>query len=134
MGVVVAIIVGLVIVGGIKSIRKICMRLVPTMGFFYLFACIIILIINRGYIMQAFYIILKSAFLPSKLPAAVTGGFIGGGLKIAAIYGIARGLFTNEAGLGSAAIAAAGAKTSNPARQALISMSATFWDTVIMLQ
>ena len=132
VGVVVAIIVGLVIVGGIKSIGKICMRLVPTMGFFYLFACIIILIINQGYIMQAFYIILKSAFLPSKLPAAVTGGFIGGGLKIAARYGIARGLFTNEAGLGSAAIAAAGAKTSNPARQALISMSATFWDTVIM--
>ena len=132
VGIFIAIIVGFVIVGGIKSIGSICTKLVPTMGFFYLFACIIILIINNNYILQAIYTILRSAFLPSKLPAAVAGGFIGGSLKIAARYGIARGLFTNEAGLGSAAIAAAGAKTSHPGRQALISMSATFWDTVIM--
>lgn len=132
VGIVIAIIVGLVIVGGINSIGKICTKLVPAMGFFYLFACIGILIINRNYLIQGLYTILSSAFLPSKLPAAVAGGFIGGSLKIAARYGIARGLFTNEAGLGSAAIAAAGAKTSHPSRQALISMSATFWDTVVM--
>lgn len=132
VGIVIAIIVGLVIVGGIKSIGKICTKLVPSMGFFYLFSCIVILIINRNYLMQGLHVILRSAFLPSKLPAAVAGGFIGGSLKAAARYGIARGLFTNEAGLGSAAIAAAGAKTSHPSRQALISMSATFWDTVIM--
>jgi AGCS family alanine or glycine:cation symporter len=132
VGILIAIIVGLVIVGGIKSIGSICTKLVPSMGFFYMFACIVILIINYDYILLAIYTIMKSAFLPSKLPAAVAGGFIGGGIKIAARYGIARGLFTNEAGLGSAAIAAAGAKTSHPSRQALISMSATFWDTVVM--
>lgn len=132
VGILIAIIVGLVIVGGIKSIGRICTRLVPAMGFFYLFTCLIILVINRTYIIQGIHTILRSAFLPTKLPAAVAGGFIGGSLKIAARYGIARGLFTNEAGLGSAAIAAAGAKTSHPSRQALISMSATFWDTVVM--
>lgn len=132
VGIIIAIIVGLVIVGGIKSIGTICTRLVPAMGFFYLFACLIILIINHNYLLPSIHTILRSAFLPSRLPAAVTGGFIGGGLKIAARYGIARGLFTNEAGLGSAAITAAGAKTSHPGRQALISMSATFWDTVVM--
>ena len=132
VGIIVAIIVGLVIVGGIKSIGKICTRLVPAMGFFYLFACIVILAINHDYLLPGIRTIMRSAFLPSKLPAAVAGGFIGGSIKIAARYGIARGLFTNEAGLGSAAIAAAGAKTSHPSRQALISMSATFWDTVIM--
>jgi len=106
--------------------------LVPSMGFFYLFSCIVILIINRRYLLQGLQIIIRSAFVPEKLPAAIAGGFIGGSVKAAARYGIARGLFTNEAGLGSAAIAAAGAKTSHPSRQALISMSATFWDTVVM--
>lgn len=132
VGFVIATLVGLVIVGGIKSIGKICTKLVPAMGLFYLIACIVILIINREYLIPGIRTIMRSAFLPSKLPAAVAGGFIGGSLKLAARYGIARGLFTNEAGLGSAAIAAAGAKTSNPSRQALISMSATFWDTVVM--
>lgn len=131
-GMAVSVTVGLVIIGGIKSIGKICTKLVPAMGAFYLLACTAILIINRNYIGQSFYIILRSAFLPAKLPAAVAGGFIGGNLTLAARYGIARGLFTNEAGLGSAAIAAAGAKTTHPAKQALVSMSATFWDTVFM--
>ncbi|HKL79185.1 MAG TPA: alanine:cation symporter family protein, partial [Mobilitalea sp.] len=93
---------------------------------------ILILIMNFSYLLPAMKFILSAAFLPSKLPAAVAGGFIGSTVRSAARYGIARGLFTNEAGLGSAAIAAAGAKTSHPSRQALISMSATFWDTVIM--
>ena len=131
-GVIISMLVGLVIVGGIKSIGRICTRLVPAMGVFYLLSCIIILVINHKYLVQSLNIILRSAFLPSKIPAAVAGGFIGGNLKLAARYGIARGLFTNEAGLGSASIAAAGAKTPNPGRQALISMSATFWDTVVM--
>ena len=132
VGIVIALLVGLVIVGGIESIGRICTRLVPAMGFFYLFACIVILIINYDYLLPGIRTIIRSAFLPSRLPAAVAGGFIGGSLKTATRYGIARGLFTNEAGLGSAAIAAAGAKTSHPSRQALISMSATFWDTVVM--
>lgn len=132
VGIVIAVVVGLVIVGGIKSIGNICSKLVPAMGFFYIAGCLVLLIINLPYILPAAGLILRSAFLPSKLPAAVAGGFIGSTIKSAARYGIARGLFTNEAGLGSAAIAAAGAKTSHPSRQALISMSATFWDTVVM--
>ena len=132
VGIGVALIVGLVIVGGIKSIGNICSMLVPAMGIFYLLGCAVILALNFPYLPSAITMILKSAFLPSKLPAAVAGGFIGSTLRSAARYGIARGLFTNEAGLGSAAIAAAGAKTSGPGRQALISMSATFWDTVVI--
>lgn len=132
VGMVIAILVGLVIVGGIKSIGRICSRLVPAMGIFYILACILLLVININYILPAIGIIFRSAFVPGKLPAAVAGGFIGSSLRSAARYGIARGLFTNEAGLGSAAIAAAGAKASHPSRQALISMSATFWDTVVM--
>jgi AGCS family alanine or glycine:cation symporter len=132
VGMVIAILVGLVIVGGIKSIGNICSKLVPAMGIFYIFACFILLIINIQYLFPAIGLIIKSAFIPSKLPAAVAGGFIGSTVRSAARYGIARGLFTNEAGLGSAAIAAAGAKASHPSRQALISMSATFWDTVVM--
>jgi AGCS family alanine or glycine:cation symporter len=132
VGMVIATIVGLVIVGGVKSIGKICSRLVPAMGIFYILACFVLLIMNIRYLFPAIGVIVQSAFFPSELPAAVAGGFIGSTLRSAARYGIARGLFTNEAGLGSAAIAAAGAKASHPSRQALISMSATFWDTVVM--
>lgn len=132
VGMTIAVIVGLVIVGGIKTIGGICSKLVPAMGFFYMAGCLVILIMNSSYLLQAILFILRSAFLPSQLPAAVAGGFIGSSIRSAARYGIARGMFTNEAGLGSAAIAAAGAKTSHPSRQALISMSATFWDTVVM--
>jgi AGCS family alanine or glycine:cation symporter len=132
VGIVIAVLVGLVIVGGIKSIGKICSKLVPAMGLFYIIGCIAILVINITFLFPAIRLIFHSAFIPTKLPAAVAGGFIGSTLRSAARYGIARGLFTNEAGLGSAAIAAAGAKTSHPSRQALISMSATFWDTVVM--
>lgn len=132
VGMIIAVIVGLVILGGIKSIGKICSKLVPAMGSFYIIGCLILLFINLPYLLPAIGLIFKSAFLTVQMPAAVTGGLIGSTLRSAARYGIARGLFTNEAGLGTAAIAAAGAKTSQPSRQALISMSATFWDTVVM--
>ena len=132
VGMAIAVLVGMVIVGGVKSIGKICSTLVPAMGLFYTLGCFVLLIMNIKYLLPAFGVILQSAFVPSKLTAAVAGGFIGSTIRSAARYGIARGLFTNEAGLGSAAIAAAGAKTSHPSRQALISMSATFWDTVVM--
>lgn len=127
-GFVVAFIIGLVIVGGIKSIGNICMRLVPAMGGFYILACLILLVMNYRFLLPALYLIVRSAFLPQ----AVAGGFIGSTILLASRYGIARGLFTNEAGLGTAAIAAASAKTKSPQEQALISMSATFWDTVVM--
>lgn len=132
VGMIVAVLVGLVIVGGVSSIGKICSKLVPAMGLFYIVGCLLILIINLPFLFPAIALIFKSAFVSTELPAAVAGGFIGSTIRSAARYGIARGLFTNEAGLGSAAIAAAGAKTSHPSRQALISMSATFWDTVVM--
>lgn len=128
VGFLTATITGLVIVGGIKSIGKFCTRLVPAMGGFYIFACIILLIMNYRFLVPSIVFILRSAFLPN----ALAGGFIGSTFKTAARYGIARGLFTNEAGLGTAAIAAASAKTKSPQEQALISMSATFWDTVVM--
>lgn len=128
VGFITAIITGLVIVGGIKSIGKFCMRLVPAMGGFYIVACLFLLFLNWRFLLPSIALILRSAFLPQ----ALVGGFIGSTIKSAARYGIARGLFTNEAGLGTAAIAAASAKTKSPQDQALISMTATFWDTVIM--
>jgi alanine or glycine:cation symporter, AGCS family len=128
VGFVVAIITGLVIVGGIHSIGKVCTKLVPSMGAFYILGCLLLLILNHNYIIASFRLIIESAFLPK----SIAGGFIGSNIKSSARYGIARGLFTNEAGIGSAGIAAAGSNTTNPKRQALISMTATFWDTVIM--
>lgn len=128
VGFIVAILVGLVIVGGVKKIGQVCVKLVPAMGAFYIIGCLILLVLNRDYIFSAFNLIIKSAFSTH----ALAGGILGNTIKLAARYGISRGLFTNEAGLGSAGIAAATAKTKNPARQALVSMTATFWDTVIM--
>lgn len=128
VGIIVSVVCGFVILGGISFIGKVCERLVPIMGFFYIICCIILLIINYKYIGSATYIILSSAFEKK----AATGGFIGSTILISARYGIARGLFTNESGLGSAAIAACESNTKNPKRQALIQMTATFWDTVVM--
>ena len=128
VGMVVAMVIGFVIIGGVKKISTISTKLVPAMSIFYIIGCVLILFINHKYILSSLVLIIKSAFLPQ----AMVGGFIGSTIKLAARQGIAKGLFTNEAGLGSAAIAAAMAKTKDPKRQALISMSATFWDTVVM--
>lgn len=128
VGIAAAVLTGLVILGGIDSIGNLCKKLVPAMGVFYIAACFILIFMNRSYILPAISLICRSAFLPS----AMAGGFVGATIKAAARYGIARGLFTNEAGIGTAAIAAASAKTDNPHNQALVSMSATFWDTVVM--
>ena len=128
VGIVVALITGFAIIGGIKSISSLCTKLVPFMGILYLFSCTILLIMNYQYIIPALKLIITSAFSPR----AASAGFVGSSLKTASRYGIARGLFTNEAGLGTAGIAAASAKTNSPGEQALVSMSATFWDTVVM--
>ncbi len=128
VGFIVAIPIGLIIIGGIKKIGNACTKLVPAMGFFYITGCIIILFMNISLLPKAVELILRAAFSPT----AISGGIIGGTLQTAARYGIARGLFTNEAGLGTAGIAAASAKSTYPERQALISMTATFWDTVVM--
>lgn len=128
VGFVIAIPIGLVLIGGIKSIGNVCTKLVPAMGAFYILGCMVILLKNASLIGDAVALIFKAAFTKT----AFAGGFISATLQMACRYGIARGLFTNEAGLGSAGIAAASAKTNNPKRQALISMTATFWDTVVM--
>jgi AGCS family alanine or glycine:cation symporter len=98
------------------------------MAAFYAVGCIIILIMNRAYLAQALVLIITSAFTPQ----AAGGGFIGVSVMTAARYGVARGLFSNESGMGSAPIVAAAAQTRNPVRQALVSSTGTFWDTVVV--
>jgi len=128
VGISAAILTGLVIIGGVKKIGSICMKLVPAMGALYILGCLIILTMNYDTLLPAVSLIVKSAFHTR----AAAGGFIGSTLILAARQGLAKGLFTNEAGLGSAGITAAASKAPHPEFQALISMTATFWDTVIM--
>ena len=127
-GIVLVILATFVIFGGVKAIARVCETLVPFMVIFYVIGCIIILIMNGPYLGQALALIFEAAFNPR----AAGGGFVGSTILLAARYGIARGLFSNESGMGSAPIVAAAAKTKNPARQALVSMSGTFWDTVVV--
>ena len=128
VGVVVAILTALVIFGGIKSISNVCEKLVPFMAIFYVIGCVIILCINYDYIIPAIITICRLAFQPG----AAAGGLVGTGIMMAMRHGIARGLFSNESGMGSAPIAAAAAQTRNPVRQALVSSTGTFWDTVVV--
>lgn len=127
-GAIISILVALVVIGGVKSIARVCGMLVPIMAFFYVIGCIFILVINATYIWPALKLICVSAFTPT----AAGGGFVGATVMTAARFGIARGLFSNESGMGSAPIVAAAAQTRNPVRQALVSSSGTFWDTVVI--
>ena len=127
-GLVIAVLIGLVVLGGIKSIARVCTALVPFMAIFYVIGCIVILFLNGQYVWPALKLICVSAFSPE----AAGGGFVGSTVMLAARYGIARGLFSNESGMGSAPIVASAAQTRNPVRQALVSSSGTFWDTVII--
>ena len=127
-GVVVAVFTSLVIFGGIKSIANVCEKLVPFMAIFYVLGCLIILGINYDFIIPALQTIITLAFKPG----AAAGGLVGGGIMLALHYGVARGLFSNESGMGSAPIAAAAAQTRNPVRHALVSSTGTFWDTVVV--
>lgn len=127
-GGVVTFLTALVLIGGIKSIARVCAALVPLMALVYVVGCIYILCINHEYVWPAIKVIVSSAFSTH----AVEGGALGSGIMLAARYGIARGLFSNESGLGSAPIVAASAQTKNPVRQALVSASGTFWDTVVI--
>ena len=129
VGVVIAVLTAFVIFGGIKSIASVCEKLVPFMALFYVIGCIIILGINHEYIIPTVTTICRLAFADQ---GAVVGGLVGGGLRYAIQYGVARGLFSNESGMGSAPIAAAAARTKNPVRQALVSSTGTFWDTVVV--
>lgn len=116
------------ILGGVRSIARICTLLVPFMVVFYVGGCLVILGINHEALLPSLALIGKSAFTPQ----AAGGGFVGASVMMAMRYGIARGLFSNEAGLGSAPIVAAAAITKNPVKQALVSATGTFWDTVVV--
>ncbi|HZW40155.1 MAG TPA: sodium:alanine symporter family protein [Ignavibacteriaceae bacterium] len=122
------VLTAIVILGGIKSIARVCELLVPFMAIFYVLGCLIILGINYHEIPETFSLILTNAFTGT----AAMGGVAGYAVKEAMRYGIARGLFSNESGLGSAPIVAAAAQTKNPVRQALVSSTGTFWDTVVV--
>ena len=128
VGVVLVVLVALVIIFGVKGIAKVCATFVPLMAFFYIGGCVWLLCENFGFIPEAISLILKEAFAFE----AAGGGAVGAGMIMAMRYGIARGLFSNESGLGSAPIVAAAAQTRNPVRQALVSASGTFWDTVVI--
>lgn len=123
-----SVLTALVVIFGVKGIAKVCTALVPFMAVLYVLGCIYILIVNRDYIGQSFALIFESAFSAK----AAGSGFVGTTVMMAARYGIARGLFSNESGLGSAPIVAAAAQTRNPVRQALVSSTGTFWDTVVI--
>ncbi len=128
VGIIIGVLTAVVIFGGIKSIARVCERLVPFMALFYVLGCIVILGINYDYIIPAITTICRLAFQPG----AAAGCLVGSGIMLAMRYGVARGLFSNESGMGSAPIAAAAAQTRNPVRQALVSSTGTFWDTVVV--
>lgn len=127
-GSVMAVLTAAVVLGGVKSIAKVCGFLVPIMAIGYVLGCVLVLIKNHAALPQAFADIWNGAWSGK----AAVGGFVGATLKQVAQAGIARGLFSNESGLGSAPIVAAAAQTRNPVRQALVSSTATFWDTVVV--
>lgn len=127
-GLVMSFFVGLVILFGLKGIARVCGILVPFMAVFYILGCIFILCMNASYLKESLVLIFESAFNTR----AAGSGFLGSTVMMAARYGIARGLFSNESGLGSAPIVAAAAQARNPVRQALVSSTGTFWDTVVI--
>jgi AGCS family alanine or glycine:cation symporter len=127
-GIVLMVFTALVILGGIKSIGKVTGVLVPLMIVFYMGGALIILVLNIAAIPAALALVVKHAFTPT----AASGGFLGAGVMLAIRMGVARGVFSNESGLGSAPIAAAAAQTRHPVTQALVSMTQTFIDTIIV--
>ncbi|PRQ10334.1 sodium:alanine symporter family protein [Corynebacterium sp. 13CS0277] len=128
-GIVLFILVGTVLLGGIQSIAKVTAAFVPMMIMVYITGAIVVLVRNAEAIPGAFHLIFTHAFTGS----SAVGGFVGSTLAIAIQMGVARGLFSNESGMGSAPIAAAAAQTSHPVRQGLVSMTQTFIDTIVVV-
>lgn len=128
IGLIIVVLTAAVIFGGVKFISNVCEKLVPIMAIAYAGGCIIILFMNWVYVWDAVVLILECAFTAK----AAFGGAVGSGIMVALQFGCARGLFSNESGLGSAPIVAAAAKTPNPAEQALVAMTGTFWSTVVI--
>ncbi len=127
-GVILAVFTAAVVLGGIKRIGEVSGILVPVMAVIYVVSALVILFFNANEIPHAFYLIFHHAFNPT----AATGGFLGAVIKQTISEGVSKGLFSNESGLGSAPIAAAAAKTKTPKRQALVSMTGTFLDTIVV--
>jgi AGCS family alanine or glycine:cation symporter len=127
-GTVLMMLTGLVILGGIKTIGRFTSLLVPFMIVGYVGSALLVLALNVGEIPHALYLIFFHAFTP----AAASGGFAGAAVAAAMRYGLARGVFSNESGMGSAPIAAAAARTNDPVKQALVSMTQTFIDTLVV--
>lgn len=125
---VIAVAVALVIFGGVRSISNVCEKLVPIMAVVYVIGCLAILCMNADYLGEAIAEIIECAFTSK----AAFGGAVGSGIMVALQFGCARGLFSNEAGLGTAPIVAAAASTKNPARQSLVAMTGAFWSTVVI--
>ncbi len=126
-GMILTALAALVILGGARAVGKVCEKLIPFMAVFYLGGSLALLWINRDFLLETLELIVRSAFTSR----AAAGGFVGSTVMQAARQGIARGLFSDESGLGTAPMAAAGARSRNPVRQALVSMTGTFWDTVV---
>ena len=127
-GAVLLVLTSVVIVGGVKSIGKTTSFLIPIMIAMYLSTALLIIVLNFDKVPDAFGLIFNHAFAPF----AATGGFVGAAVAAAIRFGIARGVFSNESGLGSAPIAAAAARTNDPVKQALVSMTQTFIDTLVV--
>jgi alanine or glycine:cation symporter, AGCS family len=127
-GLTLMIFTALVVLGGIKSIGRVTGVVVPVMILFYIAGALLIIVLNIAAVPAAFALIFKSAFTPS----AAAGGFAGATVMLAIRMGVSRGVFSNESGLGSAPIAAAAAQTRHPVGQALVSMTQTFIDTIIV--
>ena len=127
-GIVMTVLTAVVILGGITKIASVCEKLVPFMAAFYIIGCTILIFMHADRLPNTLSLIFNGAFSGQ----AAVGGFLGAGVMQAMRFGIARGLFSNESGLGSAPIVAAAAQTKNPVRQALVSATGTFWDTVVV--
>ena len=127
-GLVLTILTAVVILGGIKSIARVTSLLVPFMIVFYVLGALVVLILHLEAIPAAFMMVVKGAFTPT----AASGGFAGAMVIQSIRWGVARGVFSNESGLGSSPIAAAASQTTNPVTQALVSMTQTFIDTIIV--
>lgn len=128
IGMAAGVLAGFVIIGGGKQIAKVCTLLVPVMSVFYLGGCLWIMLANHAYLKEAVAVILKSAFSSRSFVGGIAGTAVIAGIRT----GISRGLFTNEAGMGSIPMVAASAQSVSAMKQGLISMTGTFWDTVVM--
>lgn len=128
IGLVIVVLSAIPIFGGVSAISNLCEKIVPFMAIGYALGCVVILVMNGAYIGESFALIFQCAFTGQ----AAFGGAVGSGIMVALQFGCARGLFSNESGLGSAPIVSAAARSANPAEQALIAMTGTFWSTVVI--